>query len=133
MTIVVDTSAVIAILFGEPEEEAFGRLIEDSDTLMSTGSVIEAMRVVMVTRGVGMVPSVRAFLQDFGVRLVAPTEAQTHLAEEGMLRFGIGRAAPPAVLNFGDLFAYALARHVDAPLLFKGNDFTRTDVRAAVP
>ena len=48
-----------------------------------------------------------------------------------MRRFGIGRVTPPAALNFGDLFAYALARHLDAPLLFKGDDFSLTDLRPA--
>ncbi|HMR33669.1 MAG TPA: type II toxin-antitoxin system VapC family toxin, partial [Geminicoccus sp.] len=57
--------------------------------------------------------------------------AQARLADEGQRRFGIGRAAPPAVLDFGDLFAYALARHLDAPLLYKGDDFGRTDLRPA--
>ena len=52
-------------------------------------------------------------------------------AMEGMARFGQGRGAPPAVLNFGDLFAYALARSLNAPLLFKGEDFSQTDVNAA--
>ena len=63
---------------------------------------------------------------------VVPVDAgQARLADEGQRRFGIGRAAPPAVLNFGDLFTYALARHLDAPVLFKGDDFSRTDLRPA--
>jgi ribonuclease VapC len=49
-----------------------------------------------------------------------------------MARFGKGRGEPPAVLNFGDLFAYALARHLDVPLLFKGDDFPHTDIRPAL-
>ena len=53
---------------------------------------------------------------------------QLDLAKDGMRRFGRGRGASPAVLNFGDLFAYALARRLSAPLLFKGNDFGRTDI-----
>ena len=74
----------------------------------------------------------RAFLNAFQVRIVDLTEAQVQLAEDGMRRYGIGRGEPPAVLNFGDLFAYALARHLDAPLLFNGDQFAQTDVRPAL-
>lgn len=65
---------------------------------------------------------------------IAPIDAaQVAFAREGVGRFGKGRAAPPAVLNFGDLFAYALARSLAAPLLFKGDDFSQTDVEPARP
>ena len=63
----------------------------------------------------------------FGIVAVPVDRPQILLAKDGMRRFGQG----PAALNFGDLFAYALARSVPAPLLFKGNDFTRTDIRPA--
>jgi ribonuclease VapC len=65
---------------------------------------------------------------------IVPVDAdQVVAAREGMLRFGKGRGKGPAVLNFGDLFAYALARRLDLPLLFKGDAFARTDVRPALP
>jgi ribonuclease VapC len=131
MMIAVDTSAVIAILLAEPEAEPFAKLVEAGDAAISAGSLTETLRVMMVKRGAQAVPHVWAFIRSFSLRVVEVTEAQVHLAEEGMLRFGIGRAAPPAVLNFGDLFAYALARHLDAPLLYKGDDFSRTDLRPA--
>lgn len=73
-----------------------------------------------------------AFLELFAVQVVPVDVTQPRLAEEVNRRFGKGRGRPPAVLNFGDLFAYALGRHLDAPLLFKGDDFSRTDLRAAL-
>ena len=66
------------------------------------------------------------------IAVAAVDRPQVELADEGMTRFGLGRGAPPALLNFGDLFAYALARRLDAPLLFKGDDFNQTDVRVAL-
>jgi ribonuclease VapC len=68
------------------------------------------------------------FLELFSVRVIPVDVEQTRLAEEGHRRFG----KPPAVLNFGDLFAYALARQLNAPLLFKGDDFRQTDLRAVL-
>jgi ribonuclease VapC len=129
--IVVDTSAVVAILLAEPEAAAFAELIEASDAAISAGSLTETLRVMMVKRSAAAIPHVWTFIRSFRVRVIEMNETQVHLAEEGMLRFGIGRAAPPAALNFGDLFAYALARRLDAPLLFKGDDFSQTDLRPA--
>lgn len=129
--VAVDTSAVIAILLAEPEAEPFAKLIEASDASISAGSLTETLRVMMVKRGAKAVPHVWTFIQSFHVRIVSVTEEQVRLADEGMLRFGIGRGQPPAVLSFGDLFAYALARHLDAPVLFKGEGFARTDLRPA--
>jgi ribonuclease VapC len=123
---------VVAILRAELEADRFAELIETHDTAMSAGSVIESIRVMTVKRGEDATPRVWQFLKAFRVRIVAVTAAQVHFAAEGMARFGKGRGAPPAVLNFGDLFAYALARHLEAPLLFKGNDFGQTDVKVAL-
>ena len=130
MTIVVDTSALVAILFREPERERFRRLLETTPAVISAGNMIELLRVVM-RRTPHLVGDARAVVAALGVSVATVDEAQVALAEEGQARFGLGRRAPPAVLNFGDLFAYALARRLDAPLLFKGADFTRTDVRPA--
>lgn len=130
--IVVDTSAVVAILLAEPEAVPFAELIEANDAAISAGSLTETLRVMMLRRGAAATPHVWTLIRSFRVRVVEMNEAQVHLADEGMRRFGIGRAAPPAVLNFGDLFAYALARHLDAPVLFKGDDFSRTDLRPAL-
>jgi ribonuclease VapC len=131
--IVVDTSAVVAILLREPEADLFAKFIEDNDSLISAGSMTELMAVMIAKRGVTGGADIWRFAEAFRLRVVGVTEAQIHLAEEGMARFGKGRGSPPAALNFGDLFAYALARHVEAPLLFKGNDFSQTDITPALP
>jgi ribonuclease VapC len=122
---------VVAILRAEPEADRFAELIEARDAAISAGSLIEAIRVMTAKRGEDAAPRVWRFLKAFRVRTAAVTAAQVHFAAEGMARFGKGRGEPPAVLNFGDLFAYALARQLDAPLLFKGDDFSQTDVKAA--
>src|SRR5690242_11182500 len=108
MTIVVDTSAVVAIMLGELEADRFGKFIEDNESLISAGSVIELMAVMIAKRGITAGVDIWRFLEAFRLRIVGVTETQIHLAEEGMARFGRGRSAPPAALNFGDLFAYAL-------------------------
>lgn len=132
MLIAVDTSAVVAILSGEPEADAFAKFIEDNDAAISAGSMVELFAVMTGKRGLTAAADVWRFLGAFRVRIVPVAEPQLRLAEEGMARFGKGRGSPPAVLNFGDLFAYALARHLDAPLLFKGDDFPQTDIRPAL-
>jgi ribonuclease VapC len=130
--VVVDTSAVVAILLSEPEADKFGKFIETNESLISAGSVVELMAGTIAKHGITAGADIWRFLEAFRVCIVGVTETQIHLAEEGMARFGKGRNAPPAVLNFGDLFAYALARHLNAPLLFKGNDFAQTDIRPAL-
>ena len=130
MTIVVDTSAMVAIHFREPERDRFRRVLETTPAVISAGNLIELLRVVM-RRTPHLTRDARAVVAALGVTVAAVDEAQVTLAEEGQARFGLGRGAPPAVLNFGDLFAYALARQLDAPLLFKGDDFSRTDVTPA--
>jgi ribonuclease VapC len=131
MTVAVDTSAIVAILLAEPEAESFVSVIEAGETAISAGSLMETLRVMMLKRGVAATVEVWTFLETFGIRVRAVDEPQMRLAQDAMRRFGRGRGEPPAVLNFGDLFAYALARHLDVPLLFKGDDFSQTDVRVA--
>ena len=72
---------------------------------------------------------VRQLLDALKLEIISVDSAQVWLADEGQRRFGKGRRESPAVLNFGDLFAYALARMLDAPLLFEGDDFRATDVK----
>jgi ribonuclease VapC len=128
----VDTSAVLAILLDEPEMLAFVRIILSADRAMiSAGNVVEIYRVAHGRAVRRSLDGVDELLQALKLR-VEPLEAgQLRLAREGMERFGKGRGEEPAVLNFGDLFAYALARSLAAPLLFKGDDFSRTDVTPA--
>ncbi len=130
MTLVVDTSAVMAIFNEEAEAMAFARIVRaaSGDALISAGSLIETYRVMLARAGPQAADQVDRFLVHFGLQIAPVDAAQARLAREGMERFGKGRGVPPAVLNFGDLFAYALARAMQAPLLYKGDDFGATDV-----
>lgn len=126
---VVDTSAMMAILLEEPEAEAFVSILRASTaTMISTGSVIELYRVMQSRAGPQRWDDVDHLLDLFGIVAVPVDRRQVLLAKDGMRRFGQGRRAEPAALNFGDLFAYALARRLPAPLLFKRDNLSRTDV-----
>jgi ribonuclease VapC len=131
--IVVDTSALLAILLGEPERHTFVRALADQEPVISAGTLIEALRAVQVRRGAAALPELHRLLTVHTFEVMPVDADQVALAQDGMVRFGTGRGAEPAVLNFGDLFAYALAKRLDAPLLFKGADFARTDVTPLVP
>lgn len=128
----VDTSAIFAVLYGEPEAVAFRSILASGrSALVSSGTAFELFRLVQVRIGLAGWADIDRMLERYGIA-VAPTDAaQLAIARDGMARFGQGRGRQPAVLNFGDLFAYALARHLNAPLLFKGGDFSRTDVTPA--
>jgi ribonuclease VapC len=127
---IIDSSAVAAILFNEPEALALERKIaNDPVRLMSAGTAIEAGIIIESRLGE---PGGREFdlwLQRAAVEIVHVDVEQAEMARRGWRRFGKGRH--PAGLNYGDCFAYALAITRDEPLLFKGNDFTKTDVKAA--
>jgi ribonuclease VapC len=126
--IVVDTSALAAILLGEPEREAFEDALLTSEPAMSAGSVIKTLRVAQLGLGDASLAQVHALLAVYRVATIPVDDEQVRLAADGMRRFGKGRGQEPAVLNFGDLFAYALARQLGAPLLCKDDDFARTDI-----
>jgi ribonuclease VapC len=127
---VVDTSALLAILFDEPERDQFiGLLAESEDPLISAATLLEASIVMHAKTGDGGVGDLDDLLSAAAVRCVAVDRAQALLAREAYARFGKGRA--PAGLSFGDCFAYALARVTDRALLFTGEDFARTDVTRA--
>ncbi len=123
---IVDTSALIAVLRREPEAEGFiDRLLATREVRVSAGTLIETH---LAAERDGGGAELAALLQVVDAD-VGPVDArQVDLAVDGFRRFGRGRH--PAGLNFGDLFAYALARVLDEPLLFKGGDFGRTDVKA---
>ena len=130
--IVIDTSAVLAILFEEPEAEAFmTRIVEAESPAMSAVSVLEA-GLVMAGRGGGPAQWTLfdALLQDARVDVVAFDSAQATLARRAFLHYGRGRH--PAGLNFVDCASYALAAAKGWPLLFKGEDFVRTDIPPAL-
>src|SRR5215510_15533603 len=121
---VVETSAVLAILLEEPEAAEFAQLIEDDPApVISAASVLEAGIVLISRHG----PDARDDLQDFlaqgGLHVEPVTAEQAELALEAYQRYGKGRHR--AGLNFGDCFAYALCQATGQPLLFKGQDFGR--------
>lgn len=129
---VIDSSALIAILCGEPEAHAFIDAIEAAaDRRLSTASFVEISIVIEVRFGLDGVRELDAFIKRAGITLVAVDAEQAQIARDAFSRFGKGRH--PAGLNFGDCFAYALASAMDEPLLFKGTDFPRTDVLVVDP
>ncbi len=130
--IVVDTSAIVAMAFGEPEREAFSQAIQQADkALISTVSVLEARMVVHGRRGQRAVVLVDDLLRLPVFELVAPGVAEMDAAYSAFVAFGKG-SGHPAALNFGDVFSYALAKVRGLPLLYKGDDFAQTDVVSAV-
>ena len=121
---VIDTSAIIAILRGEPESDRFQRLIADAPRrLLSAASLLECR---IVATNLAIREELDAWLAAAEVAIVPFTAEQCLLAERAYLDFGKGRH--PASLNFGDCFAYALAKETGEPLLYKGDDFSRTDI-----
>lgn len=131
--IVVDTSAIVAIAFGEPEREAFVRAIQQTDrALISTVSAVEARMAVHGRRGQRAVVLVNDLLRLPAFELVAPGAAEMDAAYSAFVAFGKG-SGHPASLNFGDVFSYALAKVRGLPLLYKGDDFAQTDVQSALP
>jgi ribonuclease VapC len=127
---VLDTSAIVAILLDEPERQAFDRLIEDDRTrLVSVVTRVEATFVIEGRKGEPGRERLDRFFRLTGAEVVAATPEQVETACEAFRRYGRGRH--PAGLNFGDVFAYALAKTTGEPLLFKGEDFNKTDIEAA--
>lgn len=133
--IVIDISAVLAIALAEPEADIFSRRIANDELpLMSAGSLLEAS---IVLRGKRNKPPndverwLDIFLDVTRIRVEPVTSDHIAIARAAHRRFGKG-TGHPARLNFGDCFSYALARAKDAPLLFKGDDFSRTDVTPAI-
>ncbi len=124
---VIDTSALIAVLQDEPERKAFNEAIEAADRrAMSVASFVEASMIVESRSGPDGVRTLDLFIAKAGIELVAVDADQAHVARTAFRVYGKRRH--PAGLNFGDCFAYALARTLGEPLLFKGSDFSLTDV-----
>ena len=128
---VLDTSAVLAILQDEAERSRFTAAIaESAQSSMSAASLLEAAIVVETRFGVEGGRHLDQLLDRAGVEIVPVDDEQVRLAREGYRRFGKGRH--PAGLNFGDCFSYALAHLRQQRLLFKGDDFAQTDVAPAI-
>ena len=127
---VLDTSAIVAILLDEPEARDYGRRIEgDPKRLVSAASRIEATFVIEGRKGEAGRERLERFFRLTEAEIVPVTLEQAEIACAAFRRYGKGRH--PAGLNLGDVFAYALAKVTGEPLLFKGDDFVRTDVASA--
>lgn len=125
---VIDTSAVIAILLGEPEDAAFARMISSaSSRLMSAVSWVECSMVMGGRQGEAGLADLDRLITRARIELMPVQLRHAELAREAFSRFG--RSRHPARLNCGDCFAYALAKATGEPLLFKGDDFGLTDIR----
>ena len=127
---IVDTSAVIAILFEESEAERFHQAIAQAPhSRMSVANFLEAAMVLEGRSGLESGRDLDDYLQEAMIELEPVTVEQAHAARRAWRRFGKGNH--PAGLNYGDCFAYALAEVTGEPLLFKGQDFALTDVEVA--
>lgn len=130
--IVVDTSAIVAIAFAEPERETFVQVLQRADrVLISSVSVVEARMVVHGRRGQRAVVLVDDLLRLPMFDVVAPGPAEAEAAYAAFVAFGKG-SGHAAGLNFGDVFSYALAKVRSLPLLYKGVDFSETDIASAL-
>jgi ribonuclease VapC len=131
--IVVDTSALIAILLNEPERRPFRDCIEaDGNTVVSACSLVEARMVAHGRGGERLVSVLDALVEALEIEVAAVDSFQAAAAHAAFIRYGRG-SGHPAQLNFGDLFSYALAKVHGVPLLFKGDDFRHTDIEPAHP
>ncbi len=129
--IVVDSSALLAILFHEPEKQAFENIVAgDERCVLSAVNAHETATVLRVRHGLQAVARLWQLLTDSEIEIVPFDEVQVHAAAVAFDRYGKG--IDPARLNLADCAAYALAVTMNAPLLFKGDDFAATDVRACL-
>lgn len=129
--LVVDTSALMAILLEEPEAVGLAEAMTAASSLrMSAPSWLETAMVATARRGAAGSKEFQALVERLGIEIVPCDEAQTKAAYAAWLRFGKGRH--PASLNFGDCFSYSLAKLRGEPLLFKGEDFSKTDLTVAL-
>jgi ribonuclease VapC len=127
--IAVDTSVIAAIAFNEPEREAFiKRILVSKRALISAANLVEIRIVIRARCNEQAANFIEDFLRLPSFETVAVDELTANIASRAYISFGKG-SGHPAQLNFGDVFSYALAKSRSIPLLFKGNDFSQTDVQ----
>jgi ribonuclease VapC len=127
---VIDTSAIVAILRNEPEALRLERaLVADQIRLVPATCVLEARMVLVSRRGEHALAAIDLWLKKIEAAIIAVDADLVDLATQGWLTYGKGRH--PAALNFADCISYALSKRADEPLLFIGNDFAQTDIEAA--
>jgi ribonuclease VapC len=130
--IVIDSSALIAIVNREPERQQFLRLIAAADRrLISAATFLETKMVVLGRFGPGAIADFMMLIEEMAPEIVSLDAFLANAAFATFEKFGKGRHSK-AALNFCDCIAYALAKATNAPLLFKGSDFSATDVKACV-
>lgn len=129
---ILSSSALLAILKGEPEAAAFkAALLAAREVSLSAASYLETCIVVEGYRNAVLRARLEEILEETGTRITPFTAEQAQIAREAYRDYGRG-SGHPANLNFGDCFAYALARSKRQPLLYKGDGFRHTDLRSAV-
>lgn len=129
---VIDTSALVAIVREEPGHLVLKSALEDSDqNVMSAGSFVELAVVAQRTLSTADAARAQRLVDDYDIEIEPVDAEHARIAAQGHGRFGRG-SGHPALLNFGDCFSYALAIARDEPLLFVGDDFNHTDVRVAL-
>jgi ribonuclease VapC len=128
--VILDSSAVLAVLFREADAEKYAEIIRQAESCkVSAATFVELCMVIEAVDGPAGIVDCDTFFRGIGIRIEPFTEEQAYAARQGFSQFGKGRHA--AGLNFGDCFSYALAKISGEPLLFKGNDFRKTDVEPA--
>jgi ribonuclease VapC len=130
LKIALDTSVIIAAIQGEPEAETFLQIMTDNEPIYSGAMLLEAVIVLSGKSSSNPVEDVGEILEAVGGSLVPFDADMSALAQQAFLKYGKGRH--PAKLNFGDCMSYALAKSLKVPLLYKGDDFARTDIVSAL-
>lgn len=130
---IIDTSALIAILRGEPDAEQISQALENAQATgrMSSATYLETCLVIDASKDPVLSRNLDRLIEIAQIEIVAFTPDHARLARQAYIDFGKG-SGHPAQLNFGDCFAYALARALDEPILFKGSDFGQTDLISAL-
>ena len=127
---IIDTSAICAILFQEPDARHYAEAIEQADECrMSAGTLLESSMVVESRGGSTIGDQLDALIEQESIEIIPVTAQQVAAARRAWRRFGKGNH--PAALNLGDCLTYALAEITREPLLYKGQDFTQTDIQPA--
>jgi ribonuclease VapC len=128
--VIVDSSAVVAVLRGEPGFEEVVQSMREADLLaIGAPTLVESVIVMGRAEGEGGIAALRRFVRDLEIVVIPFDESYAQVATDAFLAFGKGRH--PASLNYGDCMSYATARRADRPLLYIGDDFPQTDIQPA--
>jgi len=129
---IVDSSALVAILQYEPERLAFAKILDGANALrMSAAGYLELSIVIDSRKDATVSREIDEIIERFNIQIEPVTAEQARIARQAYRDYGRG-SGHPANLNFGDCFSYALARDKREPLLYKGDDFVHTDLRPAI-